>query len=470
MTLTIQQKRLFIIAGIITIIGIISIHITFNYMDTQTLMAWAVNNWDLLFEGRIGDFYTDKSIGMLGSLRGASPEVTEIEGSANPLMFIPQMIWCFPIWITHYFNGDIYVATLPCIYWYKLFLVLMTGLTAYFCYRIVKQISNDDFRGIVAAFIVMASSEVLLSTGYSGQDEIVYLCFTMIALERLTAGKTRQFMIWSTVAVTLCPLLIMPLFTALVLREKRILWIIADLFIMMLPTGLWSILSRSMTRAYSGYPHISMVFDYIKLPLVINGYASVFIILYILLIFFCYIRTESSNRELIWFSSLPVIWLSFFTNSFFYRLLLYIPFLAIMITVDESESMDFKVLLITILEYARFFAIGIDNKIVMNTYYTVDAEWIKRWGERAGSDKYLAYDGLVEQFFIFHPSLQQMTGILNGLIIAILLILLWITRSHDHEQKAGMIKIKGMNIYLIAYCLCITVYMLMFWHYAMRYF
>lgn len=468
MSLTKEQKLLFIAAGIITLIGIISIHITFNYMDTQTLMVWAVNNWDLLFEGRMSDFYTDKTVGMLGYIRGASPEAPNIEGSANPLMFIPQMLWCFPIWVTHYFNGNTYIGTLGCVYWYKLFLVLMTGVCAYYCYRIVKRISGDDFRACLAILIVMASSEVLLSTGYSGQDEIVYLSFTLIAIERLICDRYRQFIIWSTVAVTLCPLVILPLATALVLKQKNLLRIIADLILMMIPTGLWAVISRNMTRTYEGHDHIGQVFDYIQLPLVTHGHASVFIIFLVLLLFYCYLRQETDTSELVWFTSLSVIWMSYLTDSYFYRLMLYIPFMAIMITSAKDDNLSLKVLLITILEYARFFSVGIDNKIVMNTYYTVDSGWLKAICARAGSDQHTAYQGFVEQFFVYHPSLPQFAAVLNGVIFAIILILLWITRSSDHERISSKCNIRGLYVYVIVYSLCIPIYTLMFWHYAMR--
>ncbi len=463
-----SQKRILIIAAILTFIGTVAMHLTFNYMDGQTLMAWSVNNWDLLVEGRISDFYTDKDAGALGFLRGASPEAVHIEGSSNPLMFIPQMLWCFPIWVTHYFNGNTYVGTLACVYWYKLFLILMTGFCSWCCFRIVRRISGDDFRSAVAALIVMGSSEVLLSTGYSAQDEIIYLAFTMLAIERLLAGRYRQFIIWAVVAVTLCPLVILPLAVVLVLRQKSILRIIGELILMLIPSGLWSVLSHNMIRSYAGADHMGEVFDYLYIPLVIHGKASAFIVFMVILLFACYIRSECDDRKLIWFASLPMIWLSYLTDSYFYRLLLYIPFLAIMITVDDADDLSLKVLLITLLEYARFFAIGIDNKIVMNTYYTVDADWVRSICAHFGSDKYSAYEGLVEQFFVFHPSLAQMAGVLNGVIVAILIILLWITWSPQNERKSEACRIKGLNIYLTAYSLCIPIFLLMFWHYAMK--
>lgn len=44
------QYTLFLIAGLTAVIMLI----TFNYMDTQTLVAWSVNTYDLLFENRMG--------------------------------------------------------------------------------------------------------------------------------------------------------------------------------------------------------------------------------------------------------------------------------------------------------------------------------------------------------------------------------------------------------------------------------
>ena len=469
MNLTREQKRILTAAIIVSAIGMIAIYLTFNYLDCQSLMVWSVNNWDLLVGGRISDFYTDKSsaLGGMGYIRGALHD--EIEGSASFLMFIPHMIWCFPLWISHYFGGNIYVGTLGCVYWYKLFLLVMTGVTAFVCARMVRRLSGDPFRACLCAVLILASSEVLLSTGYTGQDEVVYLAFGMLSIDQLLLGKRSWFLVWATLSVTCCPLFIFPLAVCILLKHKNLFIAAGELLITLIPTALWSVCSAGFTRLYiSEGEHLSGILDYISIPTTSQAKASVFIILFILLAFYCYTSDAVSDRKLIWLSSLPFIWICYFTDSYYYRVMAYIPFLAILVTVDTAEDLDLKILLMTVLEYARFFALHIDKKTPMNTYFTVKTGWLNALCDMLHTDRQYAYDSLAERFFLHHPSAEAYAGTLQGLCVAIMLILMWITYSEKNEKTASRYKIRGLYIYLILYCFCISFYMLMFWEYSMK--
>lgn len=457
-----RQSVILIIAVLLAVVGILLFYITFNYEDGQSILAWSVNNWDLLVENRWGDFYTDKAV----NLRGALHTDMEFEGMISPFMYIPESIWCLPVWLTHYFNGNYYIGTLPCIYWYKAFLLLATIITAVNCFHIVKRFTDDHYRSFLSAFFVMASPEILLSTGYAGQDEIVYLCFLLLAINAMLLQRRRWFLAWSTCAVTLCPIVIIPLLAIVLLKEKRIVRILISAGIMVLPTLFWSVVSNGMENRYTWFSTVDQaerVLDYITIP-ILSGTASVFVIAVILYYFYCYVTEGVDDYQLIWLVSLSVLWLSFFTNSLFYRSMLYVPFFAILLLAEKRLWLALEILLFTVLQYLRFFTLGVDSTQTMNTYYTVKAKWIVSLCERAGSTKHLIKDSLVEKIIEKVPELYLYTSAMNGVCIAIVLLLLWITFS----GHSGRVQIEERPIIetewsVMAYGACGLLYMIVFY-------
>ena len=61
--------------------------LTFNYWDGQTLMVWSVSNWDILFEGRVADFYTEKIINTRGAIQLGGCSFSIDAHSANDMEF-----------------------------------------------------------------------------------------------------------------------------------------------------------------------------------------------------------------------------------------------------------------------------------------------------------------------------------------------------------------------------------------------
>ena len=76
-----MSKRMFIVLLGIAIFTSALVLITFNYWDGQTLMVWSVNNYDLLAEGRIRDFYVYTQMNLRGAIHP--------DGCSSPFMLIP---------------------------------------------------------------------------------------------------------------------------------------------------------------------------------------------------------------------------------------------------------------------------------------------------------------------------------------------------------------------------------------------
>lgn len=468
----VEDQKLFILATILTLIGAFFFFWTFNYIDGQTITAWSVNNWDLLVEGRWHDFYVDKAM----NTRGASPlhlDMSE-EGMTSPFMYILQSIWCLPLWLTHYFNGNKNVGTIGCVYWYKALLFLTIILMAYFSYRIAKRVSGSGYNGVMTGFIVLASSEVMLSAGYAGQDEVIYLCAMVIAMDFLLRDKMLAFVLLSMYAVTLCPMMIIAIMPMLLVKQKNVFRVLTDAVIMFVPTLLWSVISSGFdlkSTSSTMNDQLARTFDYIQIP-VISGKASLMIIVFVVVCFWAYItRSDVDEKRFIWISSLLMIYMSFFNDNLFYRSLLYVPFVAILMCAYAGENgteagngLDMKLLLMTVLSYLRFFALGIDSSMHMNTRYSQDNKIVVALCQAFGSDKYQQSDPLVTKIIEKVPSLHNLGSAINGVCVAAILLLLWITFSEENEKRIAVAgKILDRRVLVVLYGLCVPFYIALFY-------
>ena len=409
----------------------------------------------------MGGFYTDKAI----NLRGAMHSDMSAEGLISPFMYILQSIWCLPIWLTHYFNGNLYIGTIGCVYYYKVLLFILTVVMAYYCYKLAKELSGSGYKSLLSGLFVLGSSEILLSTGYSGQDEIVYLCATIMALDSLVRNRMKLFVGLSIFVVTLFPLMIVPLFAMLVLRQKNLIKIIIDVVIMFIPSALWMLISSGMEGKYTANTmneQFAWIIDYIGIP-VANGSASLMVLVSFAVFVICfYLDRNISSRQIVWFSSLLPIYLSFFTNSLFYRSLLFVPFVCILITMCEGKSFDLAVLMMAVLNYVRFFTLGIKSPMHMNTLYTGDNKAVVAFCQSFGSTKYEAYDPLINKIIEKAPTLGNLGSSLNAVNVLAILILLWMTFSDKNSKKLESRELISYKISFFAYMVCIPVYLMVF--------
>lgn len=460
-----MSKRMFIVLLGIAIFTSALVLITFNYWDGQTLMVWSVNNYDLLAEGRIRDFYVYTQMNLRGAIHP--------DGCSSPFMLIPQMIWNLPIWLTHYFNGNLYIATLPCIYWYKLFLLVMTGLCGFVCFKIVYQMTSDRKKGLWSFLLVVASAETILSTMYTGQDEIVYLFFGLAALYSILNDKKKAFIVWSTCAITCCPIMLIPFLTIEFLFEKKLFKLIRDVLITLSPNFLWSIISigapaKEKVSIDSGiYMNEMMNLNFINLP---TGVCSVLAILIVLLFFKCYYTKMESvtdelsgyerKRMIIWYMTLSMALISFAMYNDFYRLLLYVPLVVILIMARKEEgNTSIGLFLLMILSYLRMFTGGYGDPQNINTIYTVKHKWIMAICNLTGSTKYDVYDGLNPKILEKLPVLGDFVSVMNAISVASIILILYI--FFPKQKKVFEFPI-SKSISVVLYTLCMPLFMVIF--------
>ncbi len=231
-------RILFYIAIIVCAISWLFITVVFRYEDTVSFTSYGVTFWDALFSGNIGNYYTYAS----QNLRGALHPVEVFEW----ITFLPWVIWCFPLWVTHPLSSNSDVTGMKCIIWSKLFFAVCIVVLCIYLYKLMMRLTDNDLEFSLGGVVLVAASlEILDSTAYAGQDEIVYLTTLVIAIYEYTSGKKKTGFIFLVLTVTFCPLMLIPVMIIVVLLEKRIWRIAIDAGLLMLPTVLFKLVYRN---------------------------------------------------------------------------------------------------------------------------------------------------------------------------------------------------------------------------------
>ncbi|WP_026504927.1 hypothetical protein [Butyrivibrio sp. NC3005] len=420
-------------------------------------MVWSVSNWDILFEGRVADFYTEKIINTRGAI--------QLGGCSSPLMLIPQMIWNFPIWITHYFNGKRFVGTIFCVYWYKLFLLAVTLMIGILIYRIINRMTGEKKKAQLGMILMLGSAQTMLSTMYTGQDEIVYLLAILLSYDALIQKKKKWFIVWGIVSVTLCPIMIIGYAVLVVLSEKNLIKIVGKILLSIIPNGLWSLYSIGMENkievSINDSEFIDKMMNMAKFPITTGDASIVGIIICIIFILAYLTKKEKTELYLLYLNSIMVL-ISFFMDNFFYRLLIYVPFTILTILViTKEERTNMSLLLFTILEYIRMFVGGYESLQNLNTAYVAKSKIMEELLIKSGSNAIDGYRYVVGKICEHIKMAGSIVPLLNSMSIVCVGAILFIACYSKRDNNLFKMDI-NRNYIIDAYIACMPIIMIIF--------
>ena len=207
--------------------------VSFVYLDLKSLTAWSYNLWDLLFQGRLGDFYSY----CIENARGAAHE--KCAGSWLDLTIL--MVWNFPAWLFNVVFGNGPLLSLGYFIWTKLFYIICVCVTSWIIYSLLR-IHIDHESALLAAILIAFSPETMLSTLYAGQDEVVYIMFFWLMVYFWHKGKTLLAILVSIVMVAICPMMLAPLLAVKLMTEKNVIKDILHLIITMVPSLIFGVI------------------------------------------------------------------------------------------------------------------------------------------------------------------------------------------------------------------------------------
>lgn len=276
----------------------------------------------------------------------------------------------------------------------------MQYVTAYFSAKICYMLTKDKDKAVLTIILILLSPEMLMSVGYAGQDEIVYIGFFMIALYCYFMGYWKRCYGLMVCCVTICPIMMIPVLALLLLKEKNLYKFALKGAVMALPLLLFEILYRNdaiyqVVKEENSFATIAegmLLTTKVTLSSTTISFCGV---LLCLIYFVCYNMKEEADEEykkkVIYILAVlfGTICFLMMTNRF-YRLFLYVPFLVVLIMVS-AHNLGMNLLLFTAVTYGRTYAsLRAEYPENMNTAYIMKDSWITKLCDLAGSDTYLS--------------------------------------------------------------------------------
>lgn len=455
---TIKNNMIYVVLLIVTFLTTFCMLITFDYWDLDSMTAWSLNVWDLLFQGRLGEFYQYAEL----NLRGAFHE----NCAGNYLWLLPWCIWNFPLWIVHTVTGVMDVTDFWSLCWSKLYLVNLSVATAWMCAKITRLFTEEPERIFSVYILILAAPELLMSTCYAGQDEILYVFCFVTALYFYLKGEKKYFYFWSLCAISFCTIMIVPFLLLLLLKEKRIIRLGILTAGTLIPTVLFDFLYRN-DKIY-----LSVKTDFTDMILEMFGVASINTVLgpvsilgglLVILYFYCYglkvDHSKTSQKKVIYVLAVVFILMGLFMGNNFYRLFLYVPFLVLLLITSE-KNLQMNLFLLLVSTFGRsLLACAVNNSQNMNTAFIMKSSWISNLSAAVNGNQGIKDLGLYDKLmlrFPFFPGIVMVVTVCAVAAMALLVIINYPKYKIEHEFPINE------KISLAGYVLCMP-FILVLW-------
>lgn len=332
--------------------------------------------------------------------------------------------------------------------------------------------TGDLKKAVLAALLIMASPEIMMSVGYSGQDEMTYICFFTISLYYFLKGKHKIAYLWMVCAVTCCPLMLMPVLAMLLIKEKNLFKLISYVAGLIAPLFLFELFYRNdMTyqAAKTANDFTKMAWDMLGASTINTALGEISIAGFILVLFYfgCYNieldDTVECRKKVLYTVAVTFVAISFLMSNGFYRLFLYVPFLIIFILISEQDF-HINMLLLMILTYGRaLFACYRNCPDNMNTYCVMKNSWITALCDRLGSVKYYPENSGCLYHYLEDRAITPCLMILAATCVMACILILLIINCPSYKKRLHVREgVKG-SWSIILYSMCTPLLMFLFY-------
>ena len=326
--------------------------VIFRYEDTVSFTAWSVEFWDCLFSDRgLGGYYAYASENIRGAIHGAP------QGSW--LTFFPWIIWNFPLFLTHMDPSSAVIGQLS-IVWSKGLLLACLVVMSVFIYRIVMRLTKGNtIVSLYAVLLTCGSLELLDSLAYAGQDEIIYLTLLVMAVYFTMIGKKGLALFLAILSVTICPLMIVPVFFMFAVYDEKLYVSILKSIACLVPTVLFELCYRNDV-IYASLKDINTVNTFQLMmntstfPSAMGPVCTAALIMIILAFWVGFVKFDGDkDRRIVTILAVVFVSMCFLMGTTFYRSLMYIPFLVMFVCL-ETQWFSYKTFLLLVAGGCRF--------------------------------------------------------------------------------------------------------------------
>lgn len=316
---------------------------TFCYGDQIITQEHGITFLHMLFRGEILDFYP------------YCAENTQMVATYDLTLYVIFAIWNIPCFLYEHFTQNVAQDLGFWIMYGKSIVFAFYILSVYLLNKLCQDINivSDNFEGQSKKYLLIyyALSPLLtLYSLYSGNYDIISVCFILYGIDALIRGKKKGFIISFAVATSMkyFPLLIF--IPILLLREKRVLIIIRNILLTLSVSIVERLIFHNNTVTEE-YPS-SFVLSFFTGDGQVNslgiGNMSFYMFLFIILCVYCYLQSCDDNlgyyRKIIYVSN--VTWIIFFLTVpyYCYWIVYLMPFLTLLIW-STSKNMFINIVL-----------------------------------------------------------------------------------------------------------------------------
>lgn len=312
--------------------------LTMYSMDNPVIFEAAYYRLDCLFKGNIMDFLFDWS-----------PIV--------PYNVLSQMvftIWVFPIKILNLLLNISLESSIGAYLWYKLLIVLCSMLIMIECKKIAVTLGIDEINRRWIVFFTASSLFFVLPIFHLAQVDAIYIPFMLYGVRKYIEGDYKKFLIAFAIAN---PVKYLPIFIyipLILLKEKRIPYILRDILLGLILVPI-DIIVKNMTSILYWMGFISD--ESVKIPYVLansqirallfNSFAgpdgisaAVVVVAYgaiCILAYCCYYESEQRGEMTIWLSFSSLALLFTFGTMHCQWIILLVPFMLLLVFENKTR-------------------------------------------------------------------------------------------------------------------------------------
>jgi len=438
-------KRPWLLVSIaISFIAMVVMMLGFHYTDSDAYITWSVELLDCVFGKTDVEFYEYSVL---------NPRCDwPLTCDKTIPMLIPLAVWNFPVWVVHQITGEMYVNGTWEIAWMKLGFAACAIWIAVECSRIVKKVRPDSDSLLVYP-LIFGSADLLISTMYAGQDEIVYLAAFVAAMRCLIYDKRIPFVIFSSIAVALCPEMLLPVLILIVFHEKRIWAIALEVICSYIPSAVFSFAYRN-NETFHKYSMVqpSLMKELFNTGISFDqtiGVVPLFIIVFCLLLFYSFTKKniEENKYDMIWIMAVLMTSLTLLASGglmdFFYRSLLYVPFV-VMLIVASRQKLETNLILFGLYSWVRVWLCCLNNfpQNMSSHYLSFENEFTQRLQSYYG---YL----VLSKFIGSKMSVMLNTGVFSAVCIALAIVIFTVNYKSRQDREIVILKLNKDIITLI---------------------
>lgn len=314
------------------------------YVDLKSLTVWSTNVWDVICDSNIFHLYEYSAENIYG--------IRHQYMGSELMSVLPWSVWNLPIWIAQRFFSVTIVESSISLAWSKLFLVALSILMLYYTYKICMTIIKDKVRSLWCVFFTASSFFLYVGVCYAGQNDIIMITASVIAVYFLLKNKNKSFLIWSAVAVAIKPFFLIAFVAIILLKQKNFIKIFIELLVSVSGLAIQKLMfmkAPMYAESMANGPSENMLAEMFPANIKTSfGSISFFAIALVLICFYAYTRnfnnekTEEEGRILYCkyvIYIIVMVYLSYlmFSPFSYYRVILLVPFLYIMICCNKQN-------------------------------------------------------------------------------------------------------------------------------------